>query len=126
MSVQGLNARQQMSPPGSALQGLRQLKPIHFFFALLTVLGSIHALSMLSIETYRSLTSTSEIKRLSTDVNVLQAEIDELAAIAAHANDEVYLEHLARCYGFAYADEVRFVTMVDVKDQPATGTVLCR
>ena len=129
MSVQGLNTRRKRArgaAKNGTLRGLRQFKLMPFLFTLLAVLGTVHALSMLGVETYRSLSSTAEIARLSADVGALQAEINELSAIAQHADDEVYLTHLARCYGFAYPNEVRFVTLVDVKDQPATGTVLCR
>ena len=79
-------------------------------FTLLAILGSVHALSMLSVESYRSLYSTQEIERLMAEVAVLQDDVVELSAIAEHGNDPVYLEQLARCYGFAYPDEKRILS----------------
>lgn len=101
------------------------MKGVDILFTLLAIVGSVHALSMLSVETYRALYSTQEIERLMADVAALQDDIVELSAIAEHANDPVYLEQLARCYGFAYPDEKRILSS-NGSDQEVFGTPLCK
>jgi cell division protein FtsB len=85
----------------------------------------MHALAMLSIESFRVLESQREIQRLSADVALLEQEIALQKAIIAHKNDAAYLEQLARCYGFAYPDEVRYQTMTE-NNEVVVGTPLCR
>lgn len=127
MGVRSAYARRQdRLKPRNLIRAVPRVKGASFLFTLLAVIGSLHALSMLTVESYRALHSSREIRRLSQDVMVLQDDIVALSAITEHADDELYLDQLARCYGFAYPDERRFVTLVEVLDQPATATLLCK
>ena len=125
MSVRSVAAR---SRAPRRLQLLKRVKGVDILFTLLAILGSVHVMSMLTVETYRTLYSTREIERLMAEVAVLQDDVVELSAIAEHANDELYLEQLARCYGYAYPDERRYLTPSSAADgdEPATVTPLCR
>jgi cell division protein FtsB len=107
-----------------SLKGFRS-KGVNFFFSLIAIVGCLHALAMLSVESYRILESQREIKRLSADVAVLEGEVALLNDVIAHKNDEVFLEQLARCYGFAYPEEARYQTMLADVNEVVFGTPLC-
>lgn len=111
---------------GGTFARLKSIGLTNLLFLSIAIFGSIHTLTMLTIESFRAINSSREIARLSTDVLYLQDEIVELNAIVAHAGDELYLEQLARCMGYAYPDETRYITMLEVKDQPPGGVRLCR
>ena len=118
-----------VSAPTLGQGTLARLKTIgltNLLFLSIAIIGSVHTLTMLTIESFRAIHSSREIARLSTDVMHLQDEIVELNAIVAHAGDELYLEQLARCMGYAHPGETRYITMLELSDQPPAGLQLCR
>ena len=78
---------------------------------ILALVGSLHALFMLGVETNRWLYSRGEITRLERDLASIEGEIGELEAVIDHRYDASYRESLARLQGFVYPDEVRYVTV---------------
>ena len=82
-----------------------------FLLTLLALVGSLHALVMLGVETNRWLYSRGEIMRLERDLIGIEGEIGELEATIDHRYDASYRESLARLQGFVYPDEVRYVTV---------------
>ena len=81
-----------------------------FLLTVLALVGSLHALVMLGVETNRWLYSRGEITRLERDLTSINGEIGELEATVDHRYDVPYRESLARLQGFVYPDEVRYVT----------------
>ncbi len=80
---------------------------------LLALVGTLHALVMLGVETNRWLYSRGEIARLERDLSNIEGEIGALEAAIAHRYDASYRESLARLQGFVYPDEVRYVTVTE-------------
>jgi len=95
---------------------LSKLKLSSFVFMLLAIIGSFHAMSMITIETYRILTNASHVESLDADIAVIKQEIASIDAVIAHA-DDAYMEQLARCQGFIFPNETRYFT-----DLPAETT----
>ena len=100
--------RPQEKPKGSARPG-----GAAFLLMVLALVGSLHALVMLSVETNRWLYSRGEIARLERDLTSIESEIGELEAVSDHRYDASYRESLARLQGFVYPDEVRYVTVTE-------------
>lgn len=94
---------------GSVEQGT---KGVYYLLTFLAIVGSIHVLAMLSIESVRMIERSREIGRLQADVEILAKDIFLLQAINRHGQSEAYLEQLARCSGYIYPDEERFVTIL--------------
>ncbi len=86
-------------------------KGISWIFLVLGIIGSLHVLVMLGIEFNRTLEMRQGITRLSTDVYALESEVSELRAVVEHGDDQVYREQLARQQGFAFPNEMRFITL---------------
>jgi len=88
-------------------------KGANLILLIIAIVGSLHVISMLGLESWRAVTSKSEIARLEGDIALLEREHAGLQAVVDHADDQLYREHLARCRGFVYPDEVRFITMIE-------------
>lgn len=85
-------------------------KGISWILLALGIVGSVHVMIMLGIEFNRTLEMRQEIARLSKDVTGLEAEVHELEAIIQYGNDPTYREQLARQQGFAFPNEIRFIS----------------
>lgn len=97
--------------PPKVLPSLIPHKGISWILLLLGIVGSIHVLVMLGIEFNRTIEMHQNITRLSTDVAALENEVSELKAVIQHGDDQNYREQLAREQGFAYPNEMRFITL---------------
>lgn len=80
------------------------------FFALIALVGGLHALLMLGLEVNRFLYTESEIGRLEGEIMAMTQEAEELRAVLHHRHDAPFREQLARMHGFVYPDELRVVT----------------
>lgn len=89
-------------------------------FTAIAILGSLHSLSMIGIEIYRVMDRSTMITNLEQELFELRAEESELEAVIANKGDNAYHEQLARCIGYAYPNEDRFVTINS--SQPITPT----
>ncbi len=87
--------------------GSRRLNPI---LVTLAAIGCLHLIYIGLVEADRAVVQRREITRLEREVAALTAEVDALEEIAAHADDEVFRELLARKQGFIHPDELRVVT----------------
>lgn len=85
---------------------------------LIAIIGGLHLLVLLGLETSRIVHTKHEIHRLSNAVAVLQAQDEQLQAVIAHAGDSSYREALARLQGFVYPDEKRYVIAPRSQDGP--------
>lgn len=94
-------------------------------FLALALVGSVHVLSMLGVETWRTVNSRQEIARLQTDVAALEDQKTTLQAVTERAGDEVYREQLARCRGFVYPDETRYITLAEPGQTPELIGTFC-
>jgi len=65
---------------------------------------------MIGVEVYRIYNRTTMAQHLSQEINGLEKELSSLKAIIEHKDDQNYLEQLARCTGYAYPNEVRYIT----------------
>ena len=81
---------------------------------------------MLGVETWRSVVGKQEVVRLQTDIGALQFEMSGLQAVVDHASDDTYREQLARCVGFIYPDETRYVTLLEPGQEPSLSGPLCQ
>lgn len=66
---------------------------------------------MISVEINRIYSRTTMVKHLSSEISSLDNEIDSLKAIIKNQDDQIYLEQLARCIGYAYPNEDRYITI---------------
>lgn len=101
-------------------------KGANYLLLVIAAVGSLHVSTMFGLETWRAANSKSEIARLETDIALLERERAGLQAVIDHAGDELYREHLARCRGFVYPDEVRFITMIDGKEPIIPVEPVCK
>lgn len=81
----------------------------NLLFLVLAVVGSLHVISMIGIESYRILTNVQGITALDQEIAQLQAEIAAMDAIRLNADDS-FMEQLARCQSYVYPQELRFIT----------------
>ncbi len=98
---------------------------VNMIFLLLAIVGSLHAVTMLGVETWRGFAGAQEVTRLEQDIGALQFEIGGLQAVVDHAADKAYREQLARCLGFIYPDETRFITLLEPGQEPTLSGPLC-
>lgn len=107
----GSRTKQGGAPAGAVPAELdRGVRGAWLVIRALALVGCLHCLFMLGVETYRAVTASAAIARLEADVAALEAEAAQLQAIVDHADDERYREQLARKQGFIYPDEVRVVS----------------
>lgn len=82
----------------------------HRVLVALAVVGSLHALFVLGVESWRFVSERRAVTRLENQVGDLQNEAKGLQQVIGHANDMRYREDLARRQGFMYPNELRAVT----------------
>ena len=80
-------------------------------FTAIAILGSLHSLSMIGVEVYRIINRTKMINSLETELSGLREEEAGLRAIIENRDDDLYREQLARCIGYAYPNEDRYITI---------------
>ena len=114
------------APADERSSGDPKSRGLNTLFLLLAVVGSLHALTMLGVETWRSAVGTQEVARLQKDIGALQFEIDGLQGVVDHTADDTYREQLARCVGFIYPDETRYVTLLEPGQEPTLSGPLCQ
>jgi hypothetical protein len=90
-------------------------------FALIAIVGGLHALLMLGLELNRFLYTESEIRRLQGELSVMNQEAEELRAILNHRHDASFREQLARLRGFVYPDELRVMTQPRAQGDSTQG-----
>ena len=108
----GLKPRSPQEEPQESKKSA-QPRGMGFLLTVLALVGSLHALVMLGVETNRWLYSRGEITRLERDLSDINGEIEVLNATVNHRYDASYRESLARLQGFVYPDEVRYVTVTE-------------
>jgi len=81
-----------------------------FIFSFIAILGSLHSVVMIGIEVYRIYDRSIMAKHLSSEIYNLEKELAGLNAIIENKDDQIYLEQLARCTGYAYPNEIRYIT----------------
>ena len=87
----------------------------HRVITVLAVVGSLHALFLLGVETWRFVVERQAVVRLQGQVDQLQRQAQGLRQVIGHADDTRYREDLARRQGYMYPNEQRAVTQ-----QPTT------
>ncbi|CAN5873514.1 hypothetical protein BH24DEI2_BH24DEI2_04460 [soil metagenome] len=110
----------QVGPAGRPNRGVNTL------FLVLAAVGSLHAVTMLGVEAWRSFAGAQEVTRLEQNISDLHYEIDGLQAVVNHAADNTYREQLARCLGFIYPDEARYITLLEPGSEPTLSGPLCQ
>ena len=98
----------------------------NLLFLTLAVLGSLHAAAMLGVESWRFFDGQQQVARLEAEVAALELERSSLQAVLAHEDDPLYREQLARCLGFAYPEERRYLTVTQGAPQQALGLSWCQ
>lgn len=83
---------------------------LNVIIVVLATLGVLQLLYLTFVESDRMLVVKREVTRLEADVARLQAEQQGLLDVAAHGDDPVFREQLARLQGFIGPDELRVVT----------------
>ncbi len=73
------------------------------------MLGALQASILIAVEVRRAWVADREVVRLAREVDALEREAADLAAIAERGDDARFREHLARRQGYVHPDEVRFV-----------------
>ncbi len=86
-------------------------KGASLLFLTIAIVGSLHILVMLGIETRRYFRTSHAIANLQVKIAIDQATLLELREIEAHKYDDRYREQLARKQGFIYPNEQRYVTI---------------
>ncbi len=93
----------------------------------LCVLGALQASILIAVEVRRAWLADREVVRLEREVEALQREAADLAAIAERGDDVRFREHLARRQGYVHPDEVRFVIVphpLDPAGEPPAPTLV--
>ena len=90
----------------------------NLLFLVIAVIGSVHALAMLSLEVSRLVYTEREVARLERDISSLEGEARDLQDVIAHKGDARYREKLARLQGFVHPDEARYVTLSEAPADP--------
>lgn len=91
----------------------------HRVITVLALVGSLHALFLLGVETWRFVVEQRAVAHLQTQVNDLKSQAGGLQQVIDHAGDSRYREDLARRQGYMYPDEQRAVTQQPAP--PAAG-----
>jgi len=88
---------------------VRVARGVSAALVVLTLVGTLQAAVMISIEGRRLWNAEREIARLDREVAELRREAADLTEIAARGDDARFREHLARRQGYVFPDEVRYV-----------------
>ncbi|MCA9835416.1 MAG: hypothetical protein KC422_00810 [Trueperaceae bacterium] len=100
-SSQGNSERS--SPPRTMIRGSDLL------FLILAIVGSLHVMTMIGIESYRIIKNMQGIEVLQGDIQKLEAEIAVMDEINLYADDD-FMEALARCQSYYYPEEQRYIS----------------
>jgi hypothetical protein len=92
----------------------------HRVIMVLALVGSLHALFVLGVESWRFVVERRAVAQLQSQVTELQRQANGLQQVIDHAGDSRYREDLARRQGYMYPNEQRAVTQQLAP--PATGT----
>jgi cell division protein FtsB len=99
--------------------GQPRMRGINVLLTILAIIGSIHVMVMMGIELNRMVATQQEITRLTLETTTLEAEVAGLQSVLDNGDNPLYREQLARKAGFAYPDEVRFLSVPNPQpDQP--------
>jgi type VI protein secretion system component VasK len=82
----------------------------HRVITVLAIVGSLHALFLLGVETWRFVVERQAVAHLQGQVDHLRNQAQGLQQVIDHANDPRYREDLARRQGYMYPNEQRAVT----------------
>ncbi len=91
----------------------------HRVITVLALVGSLHALFLLGVETWRFVVEQRAVAQLQRQVTDLKQQSGELQQVIGHAGDQRYREDLARRQGYMYPKEQRAVTQQP--SPPAAG-----
>ncbi len=86
-------------------------KATNLLFLVLAIVGCLHALGMIGLETYRVLNNNYGIERLNSELTLMEQDISELDALITNI-DDVFMEQLARCQGYVYPNETRYISNI--------------
>ena len=96
--------------PGKVASGSKtMLRGSNLLFLILAIVGSLHVMTMIGIETYRILKNVQGIDVLDVEIAGLKAKIATMDAIMLNA-DDAFMEELARCQSYVYPNEQRYIT----------------
>lgn len=99
--------------------GQPRMRGVNVLLTVLAVVGCIHVMVMMGIELNRMVATQQEITRLSRETQVLEAEVAGLQSVLDNGDNPLYREQLARRAGFAYPNEVRYLSIPNAQpDQP--------
>ncbi len=85
------------------------LRGSDLLFLMLAIVGSLHVMTMLGIETYRILKNGQGIEALDLQIADLKEKIATMDAINLNA-DDAFMEELARCQSYIFPGEQRYIT----------------
>jgi cell division protein FtsB len=118
---EGKNERQEetLTPTPTLPTGQPRMRGVNVLLTILAIIGSIHVLVMMGIELNRMVATQQEITRLTLETTTLEAEVAGLQSVLDNGDNPDYREQLARKAGFAYPDEVRYLSVPNTPpDQP--------
>jgi cell division protein FtsB len=99
--------------------GQPRMRGVNVLLTVLAIVGCIHVMIMMGIELNRMVATQQEITRLALETQLLEAEVAGLQSVLENGDNPVYREQLARKAGFAYPDEVRYLSVPNSQpDQP--------
>jgi cell division protein FtsB len=99
--------------------GQPRMRGVNVLLTILAIVGSLHVIVMMGIELNRMVATQQEITRLTLETTTLEAEVAGLQSVLDNGDNPLYREQLARKAGFAYPDEVRFLSVPNPQpDQP--------
>jgi cell division protein FtsB len=91
--------------------GQPRMRGVNVLLTVLAIVGCIHVMIMMGIELNRMVATQQEITRLSLETSTLEAEVAGLQSVLDNGDNPLYREQLARKAGFAYPDEVRYLSV---------------
>ncbi len=103
-------AEEKLETPPTLPTGQPRMRGVNVLLAVLAVIGCIHIMAMVAVELNRMVASQREITRLSLETQVLEEEVAGLQSVLDNGNNPAFREQLARRAGFAYPDEVRYLS----------------
>lgn len=104
-------SRRASREPAGVLGDHLKARGASLLLTTLAIVGAIHGSILLGIEVKRVLHLRGEVTRLERDIGALEREAGALRDVAAHADDALYREQLARRQGFVFPDEVRVLPL---------------
>jgi cell division protein FtsB len=99
------------APSPTLPTGQPRMRGVNILLTVLALIGCIHIVVMMGIELNRMVASQQEITRLTLETRGLEQEVAGLQSVLDNGDDPAYREQLARKAGFAYPDEVRYLSV---------------